>query len=383
MDFYSLKIAIIHDWLVSMRGGEKIVENLCEMFPGCDIYTLLYRPGSVSPVIETHKIYTSFVNQLPFKNTKYRYYLPLFPTAIEKFNIKPYDLIISSSHCVAKGIIPSPDTLHVSYIHTPMRYVWDMYHDYFEKDNTNLLIRKLIPFFANYLRMWDVASANRVDWFIANSQHVANRIKKYYGRESTIIHPPVEIDLFSVNKKNDNYYLIVSALVPYKRVDLAIQAFNEMKKPLLIVGEGPSLKRLQSLAGPTIQFIKWQPLTKLSKYYEGCKALIFPGEEDFGIAPVEAQLCGKPVIALGKGGALETIIGFDDQNEKKCTGIFFYDQSVESLIHAVTKFENIEWDTSFIHSNAKKFSKDRFKSEMMAFIEGKMEQFLEGKYVKR
>ncbi len=383
MDFYSLKIAIIHDWLVSMRGGEKIVENLCEMFPGCDIYTLLYHPGSVSPVIETHKIYTSFVNQLPFKNTKYRYYLPLFPTAIEKFNIKPYDLIISSSHCVAKGIIPSPDTLHISYIHTPMRYVWDMYHDYFEKDNTNLLIRNLIPFFANYLRMWDVASANRVDWFIANSQHVANRIKKYYGRESTIIHPPVETDLFSVNEKNDNYYLIVSALVPYKRIDLAIQAFNEMKKPLLIVGEGPSLKRLQSLAGPTIQFIKWQPLTKLSKYYEGCKALIFPGEEDFGIAPVEAQLCGKPVIALGKGGALETIIGFDDHNEKKCTGIFFYDQNVESLIHAVSKFENLEWDTSFIHSNAKKFSKDRFKSEMMAFIEGKMEQFLKGKYIKR
>ncbi len=371
VELKNLKVALVHDWLTGMRGGEKVLEVLCDIFPQSDIYTLLHNPGSVSPKIEAHRIFTSFVNRLPFKEKRYRHYLPLFPTAIELFNFKAYDLVVSTSHCVAKGIVPPPDTLHISYLHTPMRYVWDMYEEYFGADKLGWFSRKLIPLFANYLRMWDVTSSNRVDWFLANSRHVANRIKKYYRREATVIHPPVDTDRFSPGESAGEYFLIVSALVPYKKVDLAIRAFRKMQKPLVIVGQGPESERLKALAGPETEFVDWQPPEKLRRYYANCRALIFPGEEDFGIVPVEAMASGKPIIAYGRGGALETIVGYNPATGENATGIFFPEQTEESLIRAVEMAEQVEWDPHFIARHARQFDRETFRRKMENFIAAK------------
>ncbi len=373
----NIKIAIVHDWLTGMRGGEKVLEVLCDLFPAADIFTLVHNPGTVSQKIERHRIYPSFINRLPLKKNRYRHYLPLFPTAIEKFDFKGYDLIVSTSHAVAKGVITPPDTLHISYLHTPMRYVWDMYHQYFGEGQTGRLSRKIIPFFANYLRMWDVTSSNRVDWFLANSRYVARRIQKYYGRQATVIHPPVDTDNFTVSRVSGDYFLIVSALVPYKRVDLAIGAFNEMGKRLIVVGSGPERERLRKMAGPHIDFVDWQPGDELLKYYGNCRALIFPGEEDFGIVPVEAMACGKPVIAFGKGGALETVRGFSEERQEEATGVFFYRQSVPDLIAAVRKSEEIEWNPETIAGHAAGFDKAIFRRRISDFISQKFNKFTE------
>ena len=293
----SMKVAIIHDWLTGMRGGERCLEIFCELFPEADLYTLLHIPGSVSPIIERMAIKTSFIQNLPFSKKGYRKYLPLFPMAIESFNLKGYDLILSCSHCVAKGIIPSPDTLHVSYVLTPMRYAWDMYGEYFG-ENRN----RMIPFFIHYLRMWDVTSSQRVDHFLCISKHVENRIKKFYRREAEVIHPPVEIKRFRLQRRKEDFFLIVSSFAPYKRIDLAIEAFNRLGYPLKIIGSGPEEKRLRAMARSNIEFLGWLPDEGVAECYSKCRALIFPGEEDFGIVPLEAMACGKPVIAYGRGG---------------------------------------------------------------------------------
>jgi glycosyltransferase involved in cell wall biosynthesis len=361
----NLKVALVHDWLMGMRGGEKVLETFCRLFPQSDIYTLLYESDSLSPEIKKHRIFASFVNKLPFKNQKYRNYLPLFPTAIELFNLKGYDLIISSSHCVAKGIIPPPDALHISYIHTPMRYVWDMYDEYFGKGQIGFVKRLIIPAFANYLRMWDVTSSKRVDYFIANSNHVSMRLNKYYRRESMVIYPPVDTDYYKPADKSGEYFLIVSALVPYKKVDLAIKVFNKMQEPLLIIGDGPEEKRLKAMAKSNISFKKWQIPSALLQYYQDCRALLFPGEEDFGIVPVEAQACGKPVIAYNRGGLTETVIGYNGGNERKCTGIFFEEQNETALMNILEKFYSIQWDSSYIRNHAQRFSIDRFRNEII------------------
>ncbi|TFH00430.1 MAG: glycosyltransferase family 4 protein, partial [Calditrichales bacterium] len=274
------KVAVVHDWLNGMRGGEKVLEALLEILPDADLFTLLHEPGSVSERIENRKIVTSFIDRLPYKTNHYRHYLPLFPTAIELFDFKEYDIIISTSHCVAKGVRTPPNTLHISYLHSPMRYVWDMYEDYFSPDQIGWLSRRIIPMFANYLRMWDVTSSNRVDHFIANSAHVAKRIMKYYRRSAEVIHPPVDTDLLPVSAASEEYYLIVSALVPYKRVDLAVRTFNRMGKRLIVIGDGPEKADLHRTGAKNIEFLDWLPNEQLYKYYSGCKALIFPGEED-------------------------------------------------------------------------------------------------------
>jgi glycosyltransferase involved in cell wall biosynthesis len=368
----NLRVAIVHDWLTGMRGGEKVLEIFCQIFPEADIYTLIYNEGSISSVIASHKIHTSFIDKFPLKKSKYRHYLPLFPTAIERFNFKQYDLILSSSHCVAKGIITPPDAKHIAYLHTPMRYVWDMYEDYFGRDKVGFFGRLIIPYFANYLRMWDVTSSNRVDWFLANSQHVANRIRKYYGREAMVIHPPVETELLETSQEKRDSFLIVSALVPYKRIDLAVQVFNANGKSLTIVGEGPELNRLKKMAKGNIEFVEWQPGAELRKFYAKAKALVFPGEEDFGIVPVEAMANGTPVIAYGKGGALETVLGWDDLEATARTGVFFYQQTAEALSQAIDKLENIEWDYNLISQHAKKFDKEIFRDKIIRFIREKI-----------
>jgi glycosyltransferase involved in cell wall biosynthesis len=370
-----IKTAIVHDWLSGMRGGEKVLSAILELYPDSDLFTLLHNPGSVSDFIENRHIFTSFIDRLPAKTNRYRNYLPLFPTAIELFDFKGYDLVISTSHCVAKGIRTPPNTLHVSYIHSPMRYVWDMYEDYFSSEKLGFFSRKLIPLFANYLRIWDVTSSNRVDSFVANSGHVAKRIKKYYNRDSEIIYPPVDTDIFNLSKTSDDYYLIISALVPYKRIDLAVEAFNQTDSKLIIIGEGPEKRKLQKMAKTNIDFLNWLPHDQLVKYYANCKALIFPGEEDFGIVPVEAQSCGKPVVAYAYGGALETVIGFDDESNMPASGVFFDQQDVQSLQTAVEKCNDIAWDAEFIHAHAQKFSKSNFKSSFKNFIEVQIAEF--------
>jgi glycosyltransferase involved in cell wall biosynthesis len=369
-----MKVALAHDWLTGMRGGEKVLEVLIELYPQADLYTLLHNPGSVSPIIENRQILTSFINKLPFKSERYRNYLPLFPTAIELFNFKNYDLIISTSHCVAKGIRTPPNSLHISYIHSPMRYVWDMYDDYFQQEKLGFFSKRLIPLFANYLRMWDVTSSNRVDFFIANSKHVAKRILKYYRREATVIHPPVDAKLSRISNDLADYYLVISALVPYKRVDLAIEVFNELDLDLLVIGSGPEKQRLQKLAKKNIKFLDWLPSQDLIEYYSSCQALLFPGEEDFGMVPVETQLCGRPVIAFQRGGALETVIGYDGTNENKCTGIFFKTQTGEALKSALEQFQHLKWDSEFIRDHALQFSKERFLSELKQFVSDKISE---------
>lgn len=363
-----MKVALVHDWLTGMRGGEKCLECFCEMFPDADLYTLIHTKGKCSKIIEHRNVITSFVDMIPTKDRTYRHLLPLFPVAIERFILKDYDLVLSSSHCVAKGIIPGPDSLHVSYVHSPMRYVWDMYEDYFGKDKVNTALRMVIPFFATYLRTWDVASSARVDCFVANSNHVAHRINKYYRRDARVIHPPVDLDRFRPSETIEDYYLMASAFVAYKRIDLAIEAFNRMGLRLKIVGGGPEESRLKSLAGPTIEFLGSVDDAALADLYSRCRAFIFPGEEDFGITPLEAMASGRPVIAFARGGALETIKGMEDNDP---TGLFFKDQSAEGLSAAVEAFEKNQslFDADKIRAHASRWGRDRFKAEMAKAIE--------------
>jgi glycosyltransferase involved in cell wall biosynthesis len=364
-----LRIALVHDWLTGMRGGEKVLEVLCELYPQATLFTLLHNKGSVSDTIETMNIRTSFIDQLPLKATKYRNYLPLFPRAIESFDFSKFDLIFSSSHAVAKGARPAPGALHICYCHTPMRYVWELYEEYFDPGRAGALTRAAMSIVAPRLREWDVRSSDRVNFFIANSRNVADRIRQYYRRPADVIHPPVNVEQFFVSEKDEGYYLIVSALVPYKRVDLAIEAFNVLGERLLVVGTGPESKRLQSIANRNIQFLGWQSDVQLSRLYAGCRAVIFPGIEDFGIVPLEAMASGKPVIAFGKGGALETVV--DDPRSP--TGLFFHEQSVQALKDAMVKFSTSRFDPLTIRSHAERFARPLFKERIRRFVAEKLE----------
>jgi glycosyltransferase involved in cell wall biosynthesis len=371
-----MKVALVHDWLTGMRGGEKCLEVLCELFPEAALHTLLYKKGSLSDTISRMKIKTSFIQKLPFALNHYQKYLPLFPTAIEQFDLTCYDLVISSSHCVAKGVITSPETCHICYCHTPMRYAWEMYYAYFNKNTVSPLIRWSIPFFMNYLRTWDERSSDRVEYFVANSQNVKKRIKKHYRRDAEVIYPPVDTDYFSLSQSAGDYFLVSSALVPYKRIDLAVTAFNRLNLPLLVIGEGTEKSRLQKSAKENIRFLDWQNPAELKKYYSGCKALIFPGEEDFGIVPVEAQACGKPVIAFGKGGVTESVKGVypDQEITADHTGIFFYPQTSKALMEAVRRFESTHFDPEHIRANAVRFDRKIFKEKIEEFIEKKLHE---------
>jgi len=358
------KVVLVHDWLTGQRGGEKVLEVLAEIFPAAPIYTLFHVPGSQVPAVERRIIRTSFLQKLPFARKKYRSYLPLFPLAVELFDLQAYDLVISTSHCVAKGVIPHPDALHISYIHSPIRYAWNQYFSYFAPEKLGVFSRFLVPPVIHYLRVWDESSSSRVDRFIANSENTARRIRKYYRRESVVIHPPVDADFFTPAEKEarSDEFLIVSALVPYKRIDLAISVCSRAKLPLSIVGTGPELNKLKKAAGPTVRFLGPLRSDDLREAYRKAQALLIPGEEDFGITSLEAQACGTPVIAFGKGGALESVSPGE-------TGVLFQDLSVSGLAGALDKFRRLEFNKSVLRSNAMKFSRPLFKEKLASFIE--------------
>lgn len=357
------KIALVHHWLVGMRGGERIVECLCKIFPNIDIYTLIYNKNKVSSVINSKNIYTSFLQKMPFSKKHHQIYLPLMPLAVEQFDLSDYDLVISIESGIAKGVITKPETCHICYCNTPMRYLWNMYFEYLKNEKINFIKRNFIKAFFNYLRVWDLATSFRVDYFISNSNNVRKRVLKYYKRDSKLIYPPVPVNEFKFSGKKEDYYLIVSQLIPYKRIDLAVEAFNKLGKDLIIIGDGPERKRLERKAGKNIKFLGWQEDKVLKEYYSNVRAFIFPGEEDFGITPVEAQASGTPVIGYGKGGLLETVID-------GVTGLFFNNQDVKDLAEAVERFERIEpsMDKYKIRENAKKFDTTVFENEIKSFI---------------
>ncbi|MCP2620370.1 glycosyltransferase [Candidatus Aminicenantes bacterium AC-334-K16] len=369
------RIALVHDWLTGRRGGEKVLEVLAEIFPEAPIFTLFHFPSSQVSSLEKRTIYTSFLQRWPALKKHYRWYLPFFPLAIELFNVQEFDLVISSSHCVAKGVIPRPDALHISYIHSPIRYAWNQYFAYFAPQRLGFFARRIIPLIIHYLRLWDVNSASRVDYFIANSQAVAERIFKYYRRTAEVIHPPVDVDFFrprGMGVAKGNYYLIVSALVPYKRLDLAIEAANRNKFPLKIVGCGPEEKRWRRVAGDNIEFLGAVSDEELLQLYLGARALIVPGEEDFGINILEAQACGVPVIAFGRGGAVETV-------QPGVTGILFSKLTVESLLAALDNFKDITFNKSTLRKNAEQYSRKVFKERIENYILEKWEQYQDKK----
>jgi len=375
-----VKVALVHDWLTGMRGGERCLEAFCELFPAAHVYTLLHNKGAVSPRIEAMPIHASFIQKLPFAARGYRYYLPLFPTAIEMFDLREYDLILSSSHCSAKGVRCHPHQVHISYCYTPMRYVWDMAHLYFSREVFSPLSRRLIPPFLNGLRMWDALSSRRVDHFIAISRHIARRIAKHYRRDAAVIYPPVDVARFMYEKAED-YYLLVSSFAPYKRIDLIMQAFRELRLPLRIVGEGQEYRRLKKYAGPNIRFMGRLPDEAVVEQMARCKAFVFAAEEDFGIAPLEAQAAGKPVIAYGRGGVGETIDGYpmsgDADRDRAALaggeygGVFFPRQDVTSLVAAVRLFETTTdcFVPAKLRAHVAPFAPERFKREIKETID--------------
>ena len=358
-----LKVALVHDWLTGMRGGEKCLEVLCELFPEADLYTLLHQKGKLSQNIESRSIRTSFVQHLPFGLKKYRHYLPLFPLAIEQFDLSAYDLIVSSSHCVAKGVRLNNSTYHISYVHTPMRYVWDQFNTYFRQPRTSWPVRIGAELMRPYLQRWDRNTAKRVDTFLCNSNNIRKKILEYYGRESQVIYPPVDLSRFKPGDTKADYYLMVGAFAPNKRVDLAVHAFNKLKLPLKISGSGQDEEYCRSIAGETIKFLGTLSNEKLLELYQQARALVFPGEDDFGITPLEAQACGTPVIAFAAGGVLETVT---DQ-----TGLFFKEQNVEALVKAVEIMER-KWEVFVpekFQEQLSRFGRVHFKEQMAHAIE--------------
>jgi len=357
-----MKVAIVHYWLVGMRGGEKVLEALCDMFPAADIFTHVFDPDVLSPTIRRHQVKTTFINSLPAARRLYKRYLPLMPTALEQLDLRGYDLVLSSESGPAKGVIPPASAAHLCYCHSPMRYLWNMFHDY--RAASGPLTRLVMTPLTHYLRLWDVVSASRVDHFVANSANVAARIRRYYGREAEVIWPPVDTAAFRPVPagEREDYMLMVGELVAYKRPDLAVEAFNRMRRKLVVIGGGEMLDRLRRLAGPTVTVMGPRPFEDLRHHYARCQALIFPGEEDFGIVPVEAMASGRPVIAFGRGGATETVI-------RDVTGVLYGEQSADALIEAVEGFRPKDFDTDRIVAHAQTFSRQRFITKMRNAIE--------------
>ncbi|MPR10555.1 glycosyltransferase [Microvirga tunisiensis] len=357
-----MRVAIIHYWLVGMRGGERVLEALCEMFPEADVFTHVHVPGAVSSTIERHHIQTTFVSKLPRAARFYKSYLPFMPMALEQLDLRGYDLIISSESGPAKGVIPPAGALHLCYCHSPMRYVWNMLHDY--QEGTSRFGRLLMSPLLHYVRFCDVAAATRVDAFAANSRTVAKRINSYWRRTADVIFPPVDVQSFKpkAEKELGDFHLMAGELVRYKRPDLAVEAFSRTGRRLVVIGGGEMLAELRAKAGPSVTLLGPQRFDVLKDHYARCKALIFPGEEDFGIVPVEAMASGRPVVAFGRGGATETVVD-------GVTGTFFEEQTIEALLDAVERCENAHFDPAAAVARSRVFGKDVFKASMAEFVQ--------------
>jgi glycosyltransferase involved in cell wall biosynthesis len=357
--FSAPRVAIVHYWLLSMRGGERVIERLLRLYPDADLFTHVLDPQRMSSTINNARITTSFINRLPLSRKLYQYYLPLMPVALEEFDLSAYDLVISSESGPAKGVITNPDSFHLCYCHSPMRYLWDHYHQY--KSRANPLARLAMPLMYNSLRQWDVTSSARVDRFAANSNFVRRRIAKVWRRDADVVHPPIETSLFAASEDIGDFYLWVGQLVPYKRPDLAVEAFNANGLPLVIVGAGGMSKSLRAKAKPNITFVERMNFNELRKAYARCKALIMTAEEDFGITPIEAMASGRPVIAFGRGGALDSIV--EDR-----TGIFFDHQTSEALAEAVERTERFlaHFDPMHAIEQAQNFAPEVFDAKISA-----------------
>ncbi len=354
-----LRVALSHDWLTGMRGGERVLELLCAGFPAAPIFTLIHNPSAISDAINRHPVTASRLQPVPGIMKYYRYFLPFFPAAIERMSAPNADLLISTSHCVAKGLIPPRGAKHLCYCFTPMRYAWTFYGEYFGR---NPLKKALLSPALARLREWDRRASDRVDVFLTLSRHVQQRIKDFYGRESEVVYPPVNVDYFTPGAAgHDGFDLLVSALVPYKRVDLAVSAYSKLGYPLKVVGIGTETEALRRGAGPNVEFCGWLPDDRIRELYRRCRLLVFPGEEDFGIVPLEAQACGKPVVAFRRGGALETI-------EDGISGLFFSEQNDASLLSAVEEGAGRAWDTVAIRRHAERFGPQPFIDGLAAGI---------------
>jgi glycosyltransferase involved in cell wall biosynthesis len=360
-----MKVAVVHEWLASYAGSERVVEQILHLYPQADLFSLVdFLTQEQRGFIQHKSVQTSFIQKLPFAQKHFRQYLPLMPIAVEQFDLEGYDLIISSNHAIAKGILTRADQLHVCYMHTPIRYAWDLQQQYLQGSGLNRGL-KAIPtaLILHYLRLWDVISAQRVDHFIANSHHVARRIQKTYGRPAQVIYPPVAVDKFSPRSPRQEFYLTVSRFVPYKQVALIVESFTRLGLPLVVIGDGSDWAKVQALAGPNVKLLGYQPDSVVKAHLESCKAFIFAAEEDFGITVVEAQAAGAPVIGYGRGGTVETVL-------PEQTGLLFPEQTVISLMNAVKQFEleNPCWSSEKIHQHAQQFSQQRFHAELSAHI---------------
>ena len=349
-----LRVALVHDWLTGMRGGEKVLDAICEIFPEAPLSTLVRVPGTVSTRIESRPVRTSFVQALPRPGRFYRHYLPLYPLAVRQFDFRAYDLVVSSSHCAVKSVIVPPGAVHVCYCHSPMRYAWDQFDAYFGPAQVGAAASRLLRPVMRRLARWDQLTAARVDRFVANSRYVAGRIRRYYNRQSTIVYPPVDTEFYTPQGRTASpAFLIVSALVPYKRLEVAIEACRHLRAPLKIVGIGPEKARLAAVAGPGVEFLGWQSDEQIRELYRTTTATLLPGTEDFGIVPVEAQACGAPVVALNAGGARETVI-------HGRTGVLVDQPTAAAFADGLQLAARTRFDAATIRTNAERFSRATF-----------------------
>ncbi len=369
-----MRVAIVQEWLVTVGGSDKVVKAVLDVFPDADIYTLVAKKEVCDELgIPWEKVHTSFIQRLPFAKNKHRMYLPLFPFAVEQFDLRGYDVVISSSHCVAKGVLTKADQLHICYCHSPIRYVWDMYNEYLEESHlTKGLKSFLVRYMLHRIRKWDAITGMRVDYFVSNSDYVGRRIAETYRRDCTTIHPNIDISNFELCADKKDYYLASSRLVAYKKIDIIIEAFNQMPdKKLVVIGGGPNLENYKKLAKDNIEVVGYQPFDVLKEKMQHAKAFVFAADEDFGMIPIEAQSCGTPVVAYGHGGSLETV-------SEGRTGLFFKEQTVDAIVEAVNKFESLG-DHPFSPQECRKwaegFSEERFKREIKEFVEQKYKEF--------
>lgn len=376
---HNFNVGIVSDWFITYAGSEKVVAELIKVFPDSELYSVVdFLSEENKKYFQNKDITTTFIQNLPKAKNKYQSYLPLMPLAIEQLDVSKHDVIISSSHAVAKGVLTGPDQLHISYIHSPIRYAWDLQHQYLREAGLDKGFKGLLAkFILHKIRMWDVRTANGVDHFVANSHFIARRIKKVYGRDADVIYPPVDVERFKLNENKEEYYLTASRLVPYKRIDLIVDAFKAMPdKKLIVIGDGPEMKKIRDKASANTEILGFQSNEVMENYMRNAKAFVFAAEEDFGITPVEAQACGTPVIAYGKGGVLETIRGMSKNNP---TGVFFDKQHVGSIVDAVNRFEsNFDlFDPIECRNNAMRFSEERFKKEIHFYVNDKWNEFKE------